>query len=191
MQSKLFRIFVDLDDVLADFFSAACKAHEIPPEDFPVDGTWGMLNGLESYYDRPITLEQFWTPINARGIGFWRDLEPTPFGLDLLKLLARCSCEDVYVLTSPGPTIDSYVGKISWLKKQFSEVFRNFIITEFKHFLASPTSILIDDREEMVDKFTQAGGMGITFPARGNSLHSWRDKPLEHVERMLRRAEAL
>lgn len=145
-------IFVDLDDVLADFKGAAMALHGKPDHKPAPNDPWDLASVLG------ISAAQFWQPINELGAEFWAELKPLPWCFRLLDLVSDYT-PSWYILTSPSFCPSSYVGKIRWMREHIHGRFNSFIITGHKHLLATPNSILVDDRLENCEKFVDAGGM--------------------------------
>jgi len=176
-----YRVYLDMDGVLADFVKGACKAHGttlefILPNWEP--GVWDMTLAMN------IPHSQFWREIDKLAAHFWERLEPTPFFNDIVKLVKELS-DDWYVLTSPTLRIPSYTGKVWWLRKHFGGSFDRFHITPYKHLFAGPGVLLIDDREKNVNEFVQAGGDGLLFPSYLNKLYEYKDDPVDHLREIL------
>ena len=103
-----------------------------------------------------------WARITVRGAKWWSELEPQPWARALYEEL--CKLDEVVILTSPSHIPSAAAGKTTWIKKFFGGNFRNYIMTSRKELLAKPGDILIDDHDKNIEKFTQAGGIGILFP---------------------------
>jgi 5'(3')-deoxyribonucleotidase len=130
-----------------------------------------------------ISRSEMWSAIAKRGAKWWADLEPHPWAKDFYEEL--CRIDEVVILTSPSHIASAHAGKAQWIKKFFGGNFRNYILTKRKDLLAKPGDILIDDHDNNCEAFTQAGGIGIIFPAPWNKAHedSHRamDKVLENI----------
>lgn len=152
-------VLLDMDGVIADFVGGANKAHG-----YREDLDWTKWSaGLSS--------EEFWEPINACSPEFWRNLEPYPWTNLLTKSLMH-HFNDVYICTSPAHEPCSSA-KVEWVREHLPEYYhRRFVITNHKHLLAGPDTILIDDSDHNILKFTRAGGHGVLFPQPWNK---WRD----------------
>lgn len=68
-------------------------------------------------------------------------------------------------LTTPSMGVECFSGKAAWLKSFVPErswsILKDLIICSKKHLLATPSRILIDDREKNVAEWQAAGGIGI------------------------------
>lgn len=187
------RIFLDMDEVLVDFVGGACRRWGVTVEavrsNWPV-GEWDIVPPLSKVVNavprgqRPdwsaLTEAEFWRHIHDRGPDFWCNLEPHPWLEDLLTAV-RAVTPDWYIVSSPSRCPSSHAGKATWLKRYFGPLFDRFLLTPHKHLLAGPGAVLIDDREETVERFVAHGGRGILFPAYHNSRHADRDRAAELV----------
>ena len=180
-------IFVDLDDVLVDFTSAACQIHGFNPEVVREKqrGEWGINTVMG------LTLDEFWEPIHNYVWGenkFWEGLELLPWAIDLIKVVekacTRRGCQWL-ILSSPSSTAECHLGKVKWLKNHFGKDFSKFIITGRKELLAGPARLLIDDREKNCQSFTAAGGESFVFPQYGNAFYNEREQAIYKLERFL------
>jgi 5'(3')-deoxyribonucleotidase len=181
------RIFVDLDEVLADFTKAALEIHGWTREQLDATrprGVWDITSTLR------LTTEEFWQPIHEAGEPFWTTIDLLPWATQLMDFIYEYGL-DWYVITTPSEHLSSYTGKMKWLSRVFDSHINRCFINPNKHLLAKPGAILIDDKEENVRKFIAAGGDGIIFPSLGNSLHRLADDPVPYVKQMLGAKNAL
>lgn len=173
-------IYCDLDDVIVDFTNAALAIHGWCPEKFEAlrkPGRWGMLTPMK------MSLAEFWKPIHEKGEDFWLGLEFLPWAHDLIQLLNRST--NWGLITDDSCHVVNHVGKAKFIHREFSQrVVSNSHITGQKYRLAQG-ALLIDDREENVDRFIAAGGQGIVFPSRGNDLFQMAADPVRYVQKML------
>jgi 5'(3')-deoxyribonucleotidase len=149
-------IFVDVDGILADLFSACVRVHNSPLQydDYPPgDDDLAMAMGM--------TEKQFWPPV----ISVMRDLEFTPEAqgiMEAIKYHEHC------ILTAPA--IDGAEHRAAWIRKRFPRT--PFIITKSKHYVCSgPHTLLIDDRDHNAESWENAGGTSILFPRKWNKRH--------------------
>ena len=173
MAGEKLTILMDMDGVLADFMTSAITAHgkeHLCSHDDVTSWNWF----LEQWEMDP---SDFWEPIDADP-RFWLDLKPYPWIDDLNKVLrlglAGRNWEKLYC-TTPSANHASLSGKHQWLENQFlsGDGDEDLITIHDKSRLAGPNVILIDDREENVDRFRKAGGRAILFPQPWN--RSWDD----------------
>ena len=86
------KIFLDVDEVLADFVGGACAVWgtteaEVLPYWEP--GVWNMIPPLSRALGLPVTLteEEFWAAIVERGDRFWLNLRPLPWAGRVIDLV--------------------------------------------------------------------------------------------------------
>jgi hypothetical protein len=175
--------FVDLDGVLVDFNRGACRRHgKDYPDPWPVGtGTIRVVLGLDQ--------QSFWAPMDEQ---FWADLEPLPDCHDLLRLLESVfGAANVCILSSPCHHPFGLAGKYRWILRHLPGYARRYLIGPPKHFCAGPNKVLVDDLEENVRLFTEAGGQGVLMPRPWNSGHSVpAECVLSRLENLLREGEA-
>lgn len=185
------RIYCDLDEVITDFVGGACVRASVGKSHLLncwTKGVWGIEEPMRLAYkiQHPDQTERFRKPSDfwnmCADAEFWVDLQTHTWADRLLSYLKNLDPE-FKILTSPTRSIGCWTGKVTWFKRYFGETFDNFIITPHKHLLASRDAILIDDREETIERWNRDGGKGILFPAHHNSLHALAESgmQLEHV----------
>jgi 5'(3')-deoxyribonucleotidase len=170
------KIILDMDEVLVDFVGGMARHHGTTRQKLrqkQKPGVWEMHRTLG------ISANTMWRPIYKSGLAFWLTLEPLPWIDDLIEMVETFDVE-WHIVSSPSLAADSYFGKTCWLKNYFGHDFDRFAITPHKHLFAKPGTILIDDKDENVEAFREAGGRGIVFPTKGNSEHAVVD-PLGYV----------
>jgi hypothetical protein len=183
------RIFVDLDDVLVDFYGhCATQLFGIGvarlKEIVKAHGQWSITSALG------IEEQALWDKIKAYGPEFWVNIPELPWASEVMNFLYRkVGRQNVYILTSHGGVFPTDVtwGKMRWLEKNTLNLLpKNFIVTSEKHLFAKEGCILLDDKGENVSTFTIAGGTGLTFPSPGNNvfethLHQYDDSGVEMI----------
>jgi 5'(3')-deoxyribonucleotidase len=173
--------FLDMDGVLADFVTAACLAHGrrspyINPANlgkFDLEKLWG------------ISLDEFWKPIDNEG--FWYEIPPM-HDAERYVQIAEENFDEVVILTDPGESIYSFLGKKDWLSRHFPR-YKNRIIfasASAKKLMAAPGRFLIDDRDENVKQFNERGGIGILVPRPWNAGHAYGIISYSHVRFRIR-----
>lgn len=185
-------IFLDVDEVLADFVGGACRTWGISKEEVEAvwnRGTWEIVPPLSKALKRggvrgPDNDDEFWQKIHHVGEDFWTNLDPLPWAKDVVSYLSSLT-KDWYVVSSPSLCPTSYSGKVKWFRWFFGETFNQFILTTHKHLLARRDAVLIDDRESNLSAFKKAGGGTVVFPRIHNS--SWIDRlsPLDSVKKQM------
>lgn len=165
--SRITRIFVDMDEVLAAFCQKALEVHDLPsPYTNPkYRGSFNMTEGMG------LTPSEFWSKINGNPT-FWETLTPYPYINELMSILEeKVGSKNVYILTSPYPTASCYGGKLNWLALHLPRYAnsKKFIPTANKFLLAQKGTLLIDDADHNVDAFRAHGGKAILVPRPSNS----------------------
>jgi 5'(3')-deoxyribonucleotidase len=160
---------LDLDGVIADFYSSMCRAfgHDpakamtrLKPEDWWFRSVLGEM-----------TESHFWGVIDKLGEAFWADMEMYPHAHELYEELE--SMAPVYFVSQPSNAPFSASGKVRWLQKFFRHPkCRAFFLTPHKSLLAKPNHLLIDDSDVNCKKFVEAGGNALLFPRRWNSAYA-------------------
>lgn len=168
------QIFVDLDGVLVDFVVGAeafyGKKHNHPEDwGFHYEEDWGM------------SPEEFWTGLD---VNFWTNL---PWTTDAELILALVEPYDPVILTAPPLSGGGLVGKVAWIRKNLPAYFKDkrYLIGSGKQYAAHPAALLIDDKEENAEQFTEAGGTGILWPQPWNSNRHLIDTRIEWLQQQL------
>lgn len=157
-------LFLDMDGVLVDFVQGALDAHAMPHCKL-TPGEWAIEKAMG------LTLTHFWARL--QGVNFWRELMPTH---DWLPILATCQDyfrpDRIFLLTSPCLDPYCYTGKYEWVQKWMPHFERRFILSARKDIFARPGAVLIDDKEETIDKWRDRGGEGFLCPRGWNRQHA-------------------
>lgn len=169
-------VLLDMDGVLADWHTAACRACGIERPESLIHKGWALAETLG------ITEDVLWARVDSCET-FWRDLEPYPWVHELVELCQMYG--EVTIATSPAWKPSCASQKIEWLREQFGDRFSSFMIGRKKHLMARPNAVLIDDWDKNVKLFRDHGGYAITFPRPWNSMHAQSDNPVAHVKLML------
>ena len=145
-------IYVDLDDVVADWFSFALQHldYDVPKDSgtmLPQD-EWAKLKKIERFYLN-LPLKE-----GARELMHWlrQHVANTPHSIRLAFLTAIPKDNDM--LWAP-------YDKVLWVQRHFPEIpvfFGPYSVDKHKH--AKPGDILIDDRPSNISEWTNAGGIG-------------------------------
>lgn len=162
--SKLKRFVVDLDDVVVAFVDSLLVKFNRPDLNKKSFTDWDIVK----YFDIP--KQVFWESLDY---DFWMGLPHLNNGLFLMDFLEG---KDMVFCTSPVLTSGCVQGKIDWIASEYPELSRKFCITPEKQYLANPETLLIDDREENVQKFIAAGGQAVLVPAPWNSRRDETDE---------------
>jgi len=94
---------------------------------------------------------------------FWSSMPILP---DAHDILARY--DNAIILTTPWGNGPSYVGTRALIEQHFPGI--PYIFSNTKHHLAAGNT-LIDDKEENIDRWRRAGGIGILHPGLMNKRH--------------------
>lgn len=173
-------ILLDMDEVLADFVGGALRTHgwtrERLEQVWPV-GTWSIVEPMG------LTVEEFWQPIDVLGEAFWLGLQPLPWARGLLRMLDAVG-SPWWIVSSPSMHPGCYSGKIRWLRRLTGNGFSHLVLTGSKELLARPEHVLMDDREETVQRFVKTGGQGVVFPSRHNCCYGCASDPVVYLTRL-------
>jgi 5'(3')-deoxyribonucleotidase len=180
-------ILLDMDGVCVQFMSAAIYAQGLNPpvvlEGWP-KARWDIADVCN------IEPSVFWGRIEAASPDFWINLKPYLYFDDMYAQLKAWG--NVVFVTSPGWSAKAAQGKIAWLQKRFGVDFRNYIITNQKHLLAQPRSILIDDFDKNCEEFVKAGGYAVLFARPWNTGPDFTsqasyERAMEHTRNLVKR----
>ena len=169
-------ILLDVDGVVADFYSAALRAHGADPKKMR-PGEWDIPGQLG------LTETAFWSKIDNHG--FWLTLEGYPGHLEFVRDLhqyADWRSIKLVFCTTPSLNPECCRAKVEWLRTQYRDIFgpalTNYILVGHdKSVLARPDSFLIDDRDKTIEDFKAAGGRALLFPRPWNSRWAEYQRP--------------
>lgn len=156
VQGSNYRIYCDLDGVLADF---ARGYKDLTGNDTPD-------------YNSDYNKEEFWEPITNAGISFWVNLEWMPGGQELWSYIKPFKPE---ILTAPSKDASSRKGKLMWVRDHLGQVPVHFRQAEFKQDYAEPNTLLIDDRLDTCERWRTAGGVAINHKNASATIQILRD----------------
>jgi hypothetical protein len=170
------RIFCDMDGVLCDFDKAFKSSND---------------DGLSfEEYDKVNGKGSGWAIISKQGEGYWSNLEWMPDGKELWDYLNTISAPTI--LSSPSREYSSIKGKMKWInvnlgisqdtpttKSKDWDKSTRIILSSHKHLYVLPDpnvkSILIDDTQSKIDKWTEAGGIGILHTSTVDTISKLQD----------------
>ena len=155
-----YKIYVDMDGVVANF-----------------EKRFEDLSGMRSepFVDK-YGKEKFWNLIDEKyKVSFWRGIEPMD---DAKKLIEFVSKHDYEMLTAPSRKNHSIIGKSLWIKDKIGKIFPskpkvNYRQAKQKHLIKPQLTeydILIDDREDTIDRWNKAGGTGILHTSADDTI---------------------
>lgn len=172
-------VFLDVDGVLANFRKGIHEAFNKPYNYPTLSDKWLFWDDWPD-----VTFEM----VNAAcTTNFWANLEWIHDGHDILRaVLNRFNTKQIYLLTTPMPNVQSPTGRWLWIKNNLPKFYKRTIITQVpKSLLAQPDTLLIDDKDENIEGFVQAGGLGILVPRPWNELCGWANETLQFIENSL------
>jgi len=144
-----YKIYCDMDGVLADFESG-----------------YEELTGIDLKGEFKKG-DDFWDPIKIAGVGFWAGLKWMPGGQELWDYLKPFNPQ---LLSAPSREQSSRIGKHVWVKHKIPGTKLILRYASQKQQLATPESILIDDRQVNIDQWEAAGGIGILHTSTANTI---------------------
>lgn len=102
---------------------------------------------------------RFWDPINRKGYDFWINLDWMPDGRLLWNSIKQYNPT---ILSAPSSRPESRVAKYDWVHRELGENVEVILRSaKNKKEFASPTHILIDDREDNIKDWIESRGIGI------------------------------
>ena len=144
-----YKIYCDMDGVLADFESG-----------------YEELTGIDLRGEFKKG-DDFWDPIKVAGVGFWAGLKWMSDGQELWDYLKPFN---PVLLSAPSREQSSRIGKHVWVKHKIPGTKLILRYAKQKQELATPESILIDDRQINIDQWEAAGGIGILHTSTANTI---------------------
>ena len=145
-----YTIYCDMDGVLVDF-----------------DRGYQELTGMTTQQADAIGGDTFWEPLTQAGAKWWITLNWMPDGKQLWNYIKKYT---PILLSAPSKQESSRLGKRVWVKRELPDVKLILRPASQKQQYASPTSILIDDREKNIDQWEAAGGIGILHTSTANTI---------------------
>ena len=156
---KNYKIYVDMDGVVADFDKRFRDLSGMNPNDYEAK------NGKNA----------FWDFIDVKHkVAFWVGIPPMQ---DAQRLIDYVSKHNYEMLTAPSIKKESLMGKglwiRNWAKKGLfpSKPKVNYKSAKNKHHFAAPNHILIDDKQSTIDSWNAAGGVGILHTSASNTIN--------------------
>jgi 5'(3')-deoxyribonucleotidase len=148
-------IRLDLDGVVANFVKASQQLFSMPiVEETTYDHwvNWG------------ISSNEFWHKVNTSKT-FWEDIEPFDDFRQIVQLVESYD-PNYKFLSSPSNSPNCYSGKYRWVDSHFGfiKTSKRLILASDKSDCASEFRLLIDDNDNNVRKWIDAGGLGFLWP---------------------------
>jgi len=148
-----YKIYCDMDGVLVDFD----KGYK---ELTSKNASWGT------------DPEEFWAPITKAGAPFWIKLPWMPDGKQLWSYIKPYNPD---LLSAPSREESSKIGKFVWVKRNMPGTKLILRSAERKQEFATPNSILIDDRADNIQRWKDAGGIGIHHTSAADTIQQLKD----------------
>ena len=163
--SHNYSIFLDMDGVLCDFHKDFKKIS-------------GGIDAVE--YESKHKSEGFWNLINSQGAKFWANMSPMNDMLTLKDFVFKNFVGKIYVLSSSSrqksKSDNADIGKRIWLKSHgFAAGIpaSNILIVDSaskKKEYALPDGILVDDYNNNITGWINAGGVGVLHTSTRNTI---------------------
>ena len=134
------------------------------------------LTLLQSNFEEKYGKNKFWDFIDEDNkVSFWVGIPVMPGAAELVNAVKKYNYE---LLTAPSVKKQSYLGKILWVRNH-SDILGgkpriNFKKAKNKHQVKDNLSIkdiLIDDREDTIERWETAGGKGIHYKNAGQVIN--------------------
>lgn len=150
--SEKYIIYCDVDGVLANF-----------------DKGFKELTGyLPKDYEVKFGIDEFWKAIPEDTTKFWAELEWMEDGKQLWDYIKKYN---PMLLSAPSRAETSKLGKKEWVAKELPGVKLILKGAKYKHEYAKPHSILIDDRKDNIERWKNAGGIGIYHTSTQDTIN--------------------
>lgn len=168
---QTYTLYCDMDGVLCDFDSRFLEVlREVGKKYYSIKGITSARD-FEDKYGK----EEFWKFIDTTvGVRFWVGMEWTPSGAKLWNFIKKYNPT---LLTSPSRNNNSRLGKRLWVKNHIAGTPVVFKYSKVKQDMATPTAILIDDRQDTIERWNAAGGIGIYHPTNTHNI----DKVIQQI----------
>ncbi len=146
-----YKVYCDMDGVIVDF-----------------EHGYNRLTGRKTPgFSSPYNKKEFWSAIDKAGAKFWADLEWMKDGPQLWNYIKQFNPK---LLTAPSMNPSSEEGKLQWVQKHIPGTQTIFKQAKDKQDLAEPNAILIDDREDNIERWIDAGGIGIRHTSTSSTI---------------------
>jgi len=149
-EKQQYKIYCDMDGVIVDF----------------EDG-YKRLTGKNIKGNHVKGDADFWQPITDAGANFWINLDWMPDGEQLWKYIKNYSPS---ILSAPSREKSSRTGKKIWVEDNIPGTKLILKPAPEKQELAEPNAILIDDREDNIEQWINAGGIGILHTSANDTI---------------------
>jgi len=150
--SEKYTIYQDIDGCLADFDKAFQKLTGYLPKDF----------------EKKFGIDEFWKAIPEDTTDFWKNLEWMSDGKQLWDYIKKYN---PILLSAPSRAETSKQGKKEWVDKELPGIKLVLKGAKYKHEYAKPNTILIDDRKDNIERWKDAGGIGIYHTSAQDTIN--------------------
>jgi cytidyltransferase-like protein len=110
----------------------------------------------------------FWQPITDAGVEFWTKLKWMSDGKQLWDYIKK---HKPNLLSAPSREESSRIGKHIWVENNIPGVNLILRAADKKQEFASPNAVLIDDRADNIQRWKDAGGVGIHHTSAENTIN--------------------
>lgn len=153
-------ILMDMDGVICNFVGGLIESHG-----------WSILHDdWKSYYhNRQMGIDDsvMWEP--TRRENWWRELRPYPGAKKFIDAIRSILSFDIIYTTAPSNDPACESEKIHWLRDHGFMDGNDYVLTPHKYLLAGSGGILVDDSQDQVNNYRNAGGNAVLFPQPWNS----------------------
>jgi cytidyltransferase-like protein len=146
-----YEVYCDMDGVLVDF-----------------ERGYEELTGKDIRGNHVKGDGDFWQPITDAGVEFWTKLKWMSDGKQLWDYIKK---RKPNLLSAPSREESSRIGKHIWVENNIPGVNLILRAADKKQEFASPNAILIDDRADNIQRWKDAGGVGIHHTSAENTIN--------------------
>jgi len=118
-------------------------------------------------YEKKYGKEKFWELADGQGVAFWVGM---PWMQDGKKYWDYIKNYDVELLSSPSRAQTSKIGKRLWRRDKTPNTKLTLAYSANKKNYAAPNHILIDDREDNINQWKNARGIGILHTSTSSTI---------------------
>lgn len=146
------RLYIDMDGVLTNFDKAFENIDGRKQKDFKNN-------------------HELWKHVEKNGVKFWSEM---PWMEDGKKFWNFISKYNPTILSSPTLDYKSRIGKRIWVKRELGDDIKVILETQKERY-ANRNSILVDDREDNINKWKRFGGIGILHKSANDSIEKLKE----------------
>lgn len=151
-QVSQYKIYCDMDGVLCDF-----------------DRRFEQFGGMSSKeYEAKYGTNKFWDLISKVGAQFWAKIPWMPEGKSLWEYISKYK---PILLSAPSQDYSSRYGKKLWVQEHFPGTKLVLARRSNKKDYSGKNKILIDDREDTINEWNAARGIGILFTSTSQTIN--------------------